>query len=75
VNEDAIQRKAERKAKAKLLAIEDRITGMLVRRGVPYHELDHVKMRIADRLKKLTAVGDISWRDVEIVTSIVLKEQ
>jgi hypothetical protein len=68
-------RKRQRKAIEKQQAIEDRITGMLIRRGVAVDSIESTKKKIAVRLSALyKATGHIRWRDVELVAKIVIKE-
>lgn len=75
MNEEQDKAKQARKAAAKVQAVEDRITGMLVRRGVPFDKLQETQTKIAKRLHALhTTHGLIRWRDVEIVTNLVLKD-
>jgi hypothetical protein len=68
------EKAARRREKRAVQEVEDRVTGMLVRFGVAYEDLEAARQKVAERLAALSKTHALSARDVEYVVNIVLKE-
>lgn len=78
---EKLARRVQRHEERRILEVEDRITGMLVRKGVPIDRHEEVKVALARRIQKLVDVREQSrvkhpllWQDVHLTIGIVLHD-
>jgi hypothetical protein len=81
VTPEKLARRVQRHEERRILEVEDRITGMLVRKGVPIDRHEEVKVALARRIQKLVDVREQSrvkhpllWQDVHLTIGIVLHD-